>query len=201
MLTIGEEADTLIAGPETASPPSKAASTPTLLPLGAPSSPPVMTSLLATVRPSPSPSPSPSPNTGTGTGTGTGMGIEIGAAAGLAVSPPAAVAGHRPDRPLRARVEQRAEGAVIHLSGLLAAGAIGSARAAVDDAATPGPREIVVDLAGVHGADPLGAVLLGAMSRHAARRGCRLRLRAVGPPVLQVLAERGVRVEFVDPTS
>ncbi|EFC79163.1 anti-sigma-factor antagonist [Parafrankia sp. EUN1f] len=185
MLTIGEEADTLIAGAETAPSPSKAASTPTLLPLGAPSSPPVMTSLLATVRP----------------GTGTGMGIEIGAAAGLAVSPPTTVTAHRPDRPLRARVEQRAEGAVIHLSGLLAAGAIGAARAAVDDAAASGPRDIVVDLAGVHGADPLGAVLLGAMSRHAARRGCRLRLRGVGPPVLQVLAERGVPVEFVDPTS
>ncbi|CUU58587.1 Anti-anti-sigma regulatory factor (antagonist of anti-sigma factor) [Parafrankia irregularis] len=187
MLTIGEEADTLIAGPEAAPSTSKAASTPTLLPLGAPSSPPVMTRLLATVRPSPGP--------------GTGTGIEIGAGAGLAVSPPATVTGHRPDRPLRARVEQRAEGAVIHLSGLLAAGAIGAARAAVDDAATPGPRDIVIDLAGVHGADPLGAVLLGAMSRHAARRGCRLRLRAVGPPVLQVLAERGVRVEFVDPHS
>ncbi|ABW10133.1 anti-sigma-factor antagonist [Parafrankia sp. EAN1pec] len=101
--------------------------------------------------------------------------------------------------PLSARVELREEGAVIHLSGLLVASAASAARSAVARAATLGQREIIVDLAGVRDADPLGAVLLGAMSRHATRCGSRLRLRNAGPRVRQALDDRGVRVELLGP--
>ncbi|MCK9932264.1 STAS domain-containing protein [Frankia sp. Mgl5] len=101
--------------------------------------------------------------------------------------------------PLSARVELREKGAVIHLSGLLVASAASAARSAVARAAALGQREIIVDLAGVRDADPLGAVLLGAMSRHATRCGSRLRLRNAGPRVRQALDDRGVRVELLDP--
>lgn len=97
--------------------------------------------------------------------------------------------------PLAARVELREEGAVISLSGLLVAGAIAAARTAVDRAAALGPRQIIVDLGGVRAIDPSGAVLLGAMSRHAARRGCLLHLCNAGLPVRQALTDRGVQIE------
>ncbi|WP_018634748.1 STAS domain-containing protein [Parafrankia elaeagni] len=97
--------------------------------------------------------------------------------------------------PLAARVELREEGAVISLSGLLVAGAIAAARTAVDRAAALGPRQIIVDLGGVRAIDPSGAVLLGAMSRHAVRRGCLLHLCNAGLPVRQALTDRGVQIE------
>lgn len=208
-LTIGKEAGTLTthagcaAGPSTALVPVTAAP-PTGAPPGA-----------VPLRPSGAAPPGPvataeiTPTTGiaatteltTTSGLATTAAIATVAAGGRVVAAAAFSAVEpRPSAcPLSARVELREEDAVIHLSGLLVASAASAARSAVARAAALGQREIIVDLTGVRDADPLGAVLLGAMSRHATRCGSRLRLRNAGPRVRQALDDRGVRVELLGP--
>ncbi|MEX5707398.1 STAS domain-containing protein [Parafrankia sp. FMc6] len=196
-LTIGKEAGTLTthagraAGPSTALVPVTAApptgAPPGALPLRASGAAP----------PGPVATAGITPTTGIAAtaaiATVAAGGRVVAAAAFSAVEP-------RPSAcPLSARVELWEEGAVIHLSGLLVASAASAARSAVARAAALGQREIIVDLAGVRDADPLGAVLLGAMSRHATRCGSRLRLRNAGPRVRQALDDRGVRVELLGP--
>ncbi|SQD94136.1 MULTISPECIES: STAS domain-containing protein [unclassified Parafrankia] len=196
-LTIGKEAGTLTthagraAGPSTALVPVTAApptgAPPGALPLRASGAAPPGPVATAEITPT-------TAIAGTAAIAVVAAGGRVVAAAALSAVEP------RPSAcPLSARVELWEEGAVIHLSGLLVASAASAARSAVARAAALGQREIIVDLAGVRDADPLGAVLLGAMSRHATRCGSRLRLRNAGPRVRQALDDRGVRVELLGP--
>ncbi|CAI7973468.1 STAS domain-containing protein [Frankia sp. Hr75.2] len=196
-LTIGKEAGTLTthagraAGPSTALVPVTAApptgAPPGALPLRASGAAPPGPVATAEITPT-------TAIAGTAAIATVAAGGRVVAAAALSAVEP------RPSAcPLSARVELWEEGAVIHLSGLLVASAASAARSAVARAAALGQREIIVDLAGVRDADPLGAVLLGAMSRHATRCGSRLRLRNAGPRVRQALDDRGVRVELLGP--
>ena len=94
--------------------------------------------------------------------------------------------------PLSTRVEQRGQAVVLRLHGLLVSRSAAPARAGMVRALELGPREIIVDLSGVRGADPAGAVLLAAMNRHARRAGASLRFVGIGAEVWRALRERGI---------
>ncbi|OAA25183.1 STAS domain-containing protein [Frankia sp. EI5c] len=198
-LTIGKEADTDSAGSAAPPRPGLAASAlvRTPLPPAASIPTPIPTPVaVPAVLPVPALTPGRSPSVPPAAGPRL-----TPAPPGLAGAGPVATGPWQPARPLATRIEPRPEGAVIHLSGLLVSSAVRSARIAVEQAASLGSPEILVDLTDVWDADPLGAVLLGAMSRHAARHGCRLRLRNAGRRVRRALEERGVHVELLEPTG
>lgn len=94
--------------------------------------------------------------------------------------------------PLYIELQNRDDAVVLRLSGVLLGAAARIARTAMARALASSPRQIVVDLSAVIAADSSGAVLLVAMSRHARRLGCSLRLVDVDEAVQEVLRRRGV---------